>query len=667
MKATYYLILLFYCLPFTTGSAQSVDSLFQQLNNSKSDSSKAYLLVQLAKSLYASELENSYRYAQEAQDFAKASKQWQPYAESFNIMGIYNDSKGNYLLSFQQLSEGLEWSRVAGDSILVSKILNNLGLIYKTTGRLEQAVDSYLKSLRIAEQFGSPEDIAVCHNNLGIIYKLLGNTEYSKENNAKAYSKFKEAKNYRGMSAALNNIGLTFRENGDYDSALYYFEKSLKVKQEINYKKGYTSALFNIGLIYSKRGLYVEAMNYYDKALTNAQEVGAKTHIAVVHAMKGDLFMILRNYKSAIDNYEEAMEINEKIGRTVSLLENLKSLSEVYNQIGQHQKAYQMQANALILKDSIFDQDMAQAISALQLDYELSSKNKQIEVLKANEENTRIKAERDNILYGFSALIMLLLILVAYQLYRRNKRKHRINKKLEYLVDQRTQQLNDNLKEFDLFVYKSAHDLRGPVAQLLGLYQLMRIDKGERAEVLDKFKLTVDQMDALLARLSHIHHLRNKDIVLESISIEQILVPIEDKVRKNFKGLELKIERSNSINNTFETDIFLLSNIFEELILNAINFKNNEGGIVIKFNMEQKDNNINISFSDNGEGIPVEFQDKVFDMFYKASEKSKGYGLGLYVQAVIVRKLGGSIQLIKSDNSGTDFEISLPMVSPSLS
>ena len=72
------------------------------------------------------------------------------------------------------------------------------------------------------------------------------------------------------------------------------------------------------------------------------------------------------------------------------------------------------------------------------------------------------------------------------------------------------------------------------------------------------------------------------------------------------------------------------------------------------------DDNFQLIIEDNGEGIREEFQDKIFNMFYRASEKSKGSGLGLYIAKEMIDKLGGSIKVNSVYGEGTQFIIELP-------
>jgi signal transduction histidine kinase len=70
--------------------------------------------------------------------------------------------------------------------------------------------------------------------------------------------------------------------------------------------------------------------------------------------------------------------------------------------------------------------------------------------------------------------------------------------------------------------------------------------------------------------------------------------------------------------------------------------------------------NFQLIIEDNGEGIRKDLQEKIFDMFYRASENSKGSGLGLYIVKEMVEKMGGTIKVSSEWGKGSQFIIDLP-------
>ena len=83
----------------------------------------------------------------------------------------------------------------------------------------------------------------------------------------------------------------------------------------------------------------------------------------------------------------------------------------------------------------------------------------------------------------------------------------------------------------------------------------------------------------------------------------------------------------------------------------------------VKINIIQENNLVNIRVEDNGTGIESKFHDKIFNMFFRASEKSTGSGLGLYIVRQTIDKLNGHISMESEYGTGTTFIINLPNLS----
>jgi len=99
--------------------------------------------------------------------------------------------------------------------------------------------------------------------------------------------------------------------------------------------------------------------------------------------------------------------------------------------------------------------------------------------------------------------------------------------------------------------------------------------------------------------------------------------------------------------------------IIENLLENSINFS----GIAdpyIRFRVYQTDGYVTIEMQDNGQGISLEYQERIFEMYFRGNERSKGNGLGLYIVQKAVEKLDGIVRMETVANKGTTFFVELP-------
>jgi hypothetical protein len=117
----------------------------------------------------------------------------------------------------------------------------------------------------------------------------------------------------------------------------------------------------------------------------------------------------------------------------------------------------------------------------------------------------------------------------------------------------------------------------------------------------------------------------------------------------------------------FYSDAFRMRIIFKNLISNAIKYMNlRRPDNFIWFTIATDANALRLKVQDNGIGIDQAYIDRIFSMFFRATERSEGSGLGLYIVKQTVQRLGGTISLQSTLDEGTQFSIYLPNLPPAV-
>jgi len=248
-----------------------------------------------------------------------------------------------------------------------------------------------------------------------------------------------------------------------------------------------------------------------------------------------------------------------------------------------------------------------------------------------------------------------------------------IARNLDQQVQDRTEELSrsNNLlleknKELDEFIYKSAHDLRGPIARFKGLSQLIQIEYDQNNDIsdhLEHLNHSANHMDSMLKRLSNVYEISARPISTQKIKLDLILETVFDRLNKEEKLDNIDIKVNNTIKDPIQIDPSLLHLIFKNLIGNAVRFSDPlKLKKWIKVTIEIVDNNLVISVKDNGIGIKKDQIENIFDLFYVGSELPKGPGLGLYICKIITNKLNGNINLNYSNvEKETEFKTTIPL------
>lgn len=254
-----------------------------------------------------------------------------------------------------------------------------------------------------------------------------------------------------------------------------------------------------------------------------------------------------------------------------------------------------------------------------------------------------------------------------------NRKLLNIARNLDRKVHQRTEELFqantllvEKNKELDDFIYKSAHDLRGPIARFKGLSQLIRMEYKEGNDIdnhLHRLEVGANQMDNMLTRLSNVYEISARPISPQSISMEDLIASVIDRLKREEKFESINFDIQNKVNGKLDIDVTFLHLILKNLMANAIRFRDDlKDDRFAKVLINKADDTLLIDVSDNGIGIKEYQREKIFDLFYVGSELPKGPGLGLYICKIITKKLKGRIALMSAPNAPeTTFRVQIPL------
>ena len=250
--------------------------------------------------------------------------------------------------------------------------------------------------------------------------------------------------------------------------------------------------------------------------------------------------------------------------------------------------------------------------------------------------------------------------------YALRHRKHeRIRKEQDETLRNQNEELVKINKELDSFVYSVSHNLRSPLASVLGLVNVAMLDGLKDRDMVEGYfqmiKKSISKLDGTLKEILNYSRNARSDVVISEINLDQLVRQsfAEMKYLQGHHDISKKIDIGNTV--PFYSDGYRLSIILANLISNAI-----------KYCDEGKDNSfIQVSATitpahaivhilDNGMGIQRDHLPEIFTMFYRATEKSEGAGLGLYIVKETLERLHGRIAVTSRLGEGTDITLTLP-------
>ena len=252
-----------------------------------------------------------------------------------------------------------------------------------------------------------------------------------------------------------------------------------------------------------------------------------------------------------------------------------------------------------------------------------------------------------------------------------NKTLKQTNTTLEEKVTERTiklektvKKLIDSNEELDTFLYRASHDLKGPITRLLGLTQLAKLDGKDVGKVgdidyLDIIEMATIDMDNTLDKLINIHSINTIALSNDDIDFEKLISQIKKPLSIKIKEYNISVELNYHPEIEISTDEPLLKIILANLLENAVNFRHGKNPRII-ISIADDDYKIVIKVEDNGLGIEHEYQEKIYDMFFRGTDTSQGNGLGLYLVKKAVEKLNGTIHVESQEKKFTAFSIIIP-------
>ncbi|MCS6823216.1 MAG: PAS domain-containing sensor histidine kinase [Cytophagaceae bacterium] len=220
--------------------------------------------------------------------------------------------------------------------------------------------------------------------------------------------------------------------------------------------------------------------------------------------------------------------------------------------------------------------------------------------------------------------------------------------------------------ELDSFVYRASHDLRAPLRSILGLVNLLHMaqEKLETERYLTLIEKSIVKLDTFISDLINYSKNNRMPLNVEKISMDKLIDDICDNLAymENANKVQVykKIEYINGASD-FNSDTQRLSILLSNMLSNSYKYMNPSAeNSWVRFDVVISPDIVQIIVQDNGIGIKEEYLDKIFNMFFRASETSYGSGLGLYIVKQIVEKLEGRIEVSSEINKGTSFKITLP-------
>lgn len=283
--------------------------------------------------------------------------------------------------------------------------------------------------------------------------------------------------------------------------------------------------------------------------------------------------------------------------------------------------------------------------------------------------------------WWFRILVICIVIAVVYVIIKirtsalknRNKALEVEKVKLENEIHERKRieskllrselSLKNTNQELSTLIYRASHDLRGPVSTISGLVNVakLRIVETESLSFFGMINTSVEKLDMILKKLFLVSEIKQNEIQPEVFNLKTSVLDVLNTFADAIKERDFQVEVDDLLMRDFNTDRKLFETVIKNIIDNSLMYGRKSGGQIV-ITIDENGHELVVKIWDNGKGIKTELIDKVFDMFYKASDISKGNGLGLYISKNAVQILNGEIFISSKEHEYTLVEIHIPEI-----
>jgi signal transduction histidine kinase len=680
--------------------SRNLPELIKTIKNEKvKDTTRILALTELAYNYWTTKSDSANLLARQAIELSRKLHYTKGLGRGYFALGTCHNNLGNSKSALADYDTALDYSNRISDLLNIGRIYNGLGNLFANFGDYEKALNYHFRSLKIKEsQKNDVQGIGNSLNNIGNIYYRLGNYDKALDYCFKSLDLRVANADGTGIAASKNNIALIYDKLGEESKSLLYFFDALRAFKENGVQRGITYACHDIAQLYMKKKQYDKALEYLNEGLHTAELMKSTERIADFKVSFAHYYNAQGHYSEVNKNAQEALILAQQSGLPDYARAAYQEMAIAAFNTGQFKQAYLFQSRFMTLTDSI--QNEKKIEKALEEEFKFKEEKNKLEQEKKDLIFQNQVMKQQWLLFGaLGALVGVITIAVLFYrssrikiksnellavqrneladknalIVQQNKLLNESKSQLEQKIEQRTSDLrianqelvNQNLV-MEQFSFMTAHNLRGPVARLMGLSSLYDFaNPGEpfNSEVMKRVKQSSSDLDEVIHDLTAI--LRIKSGIEDPIvtlnlreTLEKILYQLHYIIEEKKIVIKNELDPNLMINGV----LAYVQSVFYNVISNSLKYCDTSRSPEIKIASTQQKDQITVTIIDNGIGFDAEDnKEKLFRPFTRFSTTREGKGLGLYLIKIQMESMGGRVQIESKIDLGTSVILIFPL------
>jgi signal transduction histidine kinase/CheY-like chemotaxis protein len=551
----------------------------------------------------------------------------------------------------------------------------NQARIEKNKNNTALALQYLERAATLAEKNDDVKALIDCHHKFALLYLDL-----NREDDALFYldrtKKALESIEYPYGDAIYKYVDalILFRNERSFQ-ALLMLEEAKKLNNDRNFLN---NILLAEGDVFVSLEKFEDALKNYNSLIVNTdlfemEYLSTRAYLGLSKLNYKD-----RSFEESATNGEAALKLAKQNNFSKEVLEANRQLTDTYEKLGKLNLANATLKERMTIKDSTFtlkkQQNLAKTADKIQFGImrgQIEQQDKEIEELTESE-------NRSEVAVILTSAFLIIISLLAVSLYRNNQIKLKTNDLLQTKNNELQAARDAAISAMDAktnFLSTVSHELRTPLYAVTGLTHLL-LEENPAKHQKEHLKALKFSGDYLLNFINDILQINKIDAdKLEPLNVDfnlkktlkEVINSLKQSANEN--NTKITLEYDSEIPGNLMSDPIKLSQIFMNLVGNALKFtKDGEVKVIVKLIKKVEDTvNLYCEVSDNGIGISKEKQDSIFEGFEQGSiqinREYGGTGLGLTIVKSLLGLFNSKIQLESEPGKGSMFFFELNLKS----
>ncbi len=597
------------------------------------------------------------------------------------INTLHQLARGYYSLNVDSMrffaNKALLLARKSGYQKGEAESLKQLASSYRLTNDIVPMLNYYQEALAIAEEIKDSLLIAKIITNIGFYYSSMERYDEALANIKRAYFLTLPTKNKAEIADIMSDVGDMYFFRKNYDSALYFNRKAMKIATEINDRYIIAFVSSGIGKIFYALNNYSEALKYFIPPHDYYVETNDRLGQIHTSILMGKCYQKLKENELAIHFAKTALDSAKSENLKREIMDAANILACAYENKSDIKNAFSYYKLFKTYADSVFNEETRKKTYEIEARYAYERKE---EMFKADQEkkdlitNHQLRIQKEKISLAIFSTIILCIVAIFLFISRANKHKlnlllneknKKISKQKEEIEEQaKALAINNNFKD-KLFSIVS-HDLRSPLNSLssvLTLLQLKKLPPEDIEKLISRLRIDVSNTTELVNTLLSWAHNQMKGFSLspENIDFNETVDKIISLFNTQTKEKQLTLTSLVPPHTFVFADTNMVQIIVRNLISNAIKFCKLGDSIAIQ--CKTTGDFLEICVFDTGIGIKEEVLKKILNnesVTTFGTQSEKGSGLGLLLCKEFIEKNGGKFWIESNVGEGSYFYFTLP-------